>query len=178
MLALQKQQIRARAPAAGPRRLRVARVVAQQQAEEPKIVDRVKQVALAGAVASALLLGSGVVAPDEAFAARSGGRVSSSGFSSRRAAAPRAAPRTRATVNNYSTTVVAPPLVGGYGFGMPFFGGYGFGPSLFMPMPFMGGILQFMIVLFMINVVFSVVKGAVNAANKPGGKSDDDWDSL
>jgi hypothetical protein len=38
---------------------------------------------------------------------------------------------------------------------------------------------QFMIVLFMINVVFSVVKGAVNAANKAGGdKKDDDWDSL
>jgi hypothetical protein len=91
MLALQKQQMRARAPLAGPSRVRVARVVAQQQAEEPKVIDRVKQAALAGAVASALLLGSGVVAPDEAFAARSGGRVSASGFSSRRAA-PRAAP--------------------------------------------------------------------------------------
>jgi len=69
---------------------RAVRVVAQATPEQQQ-GDKIKQVAVAGLVASALLLGS-AVAPEEALAARSGGRVSSSGFSSRRSA-PRAAPR-------------------------------------------------------------------------------------
>lgn len=77
----------ARAPALPARRALVVRASA---AQEPKPVDRLKQAALAGVVATSLLLGS-AVAPEEAFAARSGGRVSSSGFSARRSA-PRAAP--------------------------------------------------------------------------------------
>lgn len=85
-------------------------------------------------------------------------------------------PRRSTTVVN-STTVVAPPLVGGYGFGMPFFGGYGFGMPMFMPIPIFGGLLQLMFLLVIANVVFSIVKGAVNAAGK-AGKKDDDWDSL
>jgi hypothetical protein len=76
-----------RAPTAARRPVRVVAKAAPQD-EQP--TNRIKQAALAGVVASALLLGS-AVAPEEAFAARSGGRVSSSGFSSRRSM-PRAAP--------------------------------------------------------------------------------------
>jgi len=62
-------------------------------------------------------------------------------------------------VNSYNTTVVAPPLVGGYGmgYGMPFFGG-GFGYGYGMPIPFMGGLLQIMFLLVIVNVVFGIVK--------------------
>jgi uncharacterized membrane protein len=82
----------------------------------------------------------------------------------------------RTVVNN--TTVVAPPLVGGFGWGMPFGGyGWGFGPTFLMPFPFMGGLIQMMFLLLIVNVVFSVVKGAVSAAGK-ADKKDDDWDSL
>lgn len=89
-------------------------------------------------------------------------------------------PRRSTTVVN-QTTVVAPPLVGGFGYGMPFFGGgFGYGMPMFMPVPIFGGLLQLMFLLVIANVVFSIVKGAVNAAGKAGGdkKKDDDWDSL
>lgn len=46
--------------------------------------DKLKQVAVASVVASALLVGS-TVSPEAAVAARSGGRVGSSGFAARRA---------------------------------------------------------------------------------------------
>ena len=62
-------------------------VVVKAMKEE---VDRVKQAAVAGLVATALLTGA-MATPEEALAARSGGRASSSGFSARRAAPPRAA---------------------------------------------------------------------------------------
>lgn len=173
-LQLQRSKVQIRGPAA-PQRARVARVVCQATPEHD---NKLKHAALAGVVASALLLGSAVM-PDEALAARSGGRVSSSSFSSRKAA-PRAAPRSSTTVNSYSTTVVAPPVVGGfgYGYGMPFFGGWGFGPTFIMPFPFMGGLLQIMFLLLIVNVVFGIVKGAINAAGSATKKKDDDWDQL
>jgi hypothetical protein len=86
-LRLSQPRVIARGPVAGRRPVRV---LAKAAPQEPQTGDRIKQAALAGVVASALLLGS-AVAPDEALAARSGGRVSSSGFSSRRSM-PRAAP--------------------------------------------------------------------------------------
>lgn len=87
-LQLQRQgQIRG---LSAPRVSRAKPVVVCKAAQQNEQDSKLKQAALAGLVASALLLGSAVV-PDEALAARSGGRVGSSSFSSRRAA-PRAAP--------------------------------------------------------------------------------------
>jgi hypothetical protein len=72
-------------------RLTAPRVVCKAVTEDKSsVADKAKSVAMAGLVAS-LLLGS-AIAPEEALAARSGGRVSSSGFSSRRAAPAKAAP--------------------------------------------------------------------------------------
>ena len=80
----QRVQI-SRAPL-GLARPRAVAVVCKAQKEEVAVADRVKSAAMASMVAGALLFGSGVVDPQAAEAARSGGRVSSSGFSSRRAA--------------------------------------------------------------------------------------------
>ena len=82
---------RAAAPSLPARRPLVVLAKASNSDDVKQAADRVKQAAMAGVLATSLLLGSGLVAPDEAFAARSGGRVSSSGFSSRRAAPSRAA---------------------------------------------------------------------------------------
>lgn len=66
------------------------------------------------------------------------------------------------TVNHYHTTVVtAPPVAGGFGYGMPFFGGgfrFGFAPTFYMPIPFLGSILQFAFVMLLVSVVFNIVK--------------------
>ncbi|KAI8471376.1 MAG: hypothetical protein J3K34DRAFT_417420 [Monoraphidium minutum] len=185
-MALSMQQARRATIARGPlaaQRPRVAKVVAKATTEERSMADKAKQVALASLLTATILTGSSMVAPEEALAARSGGRVSSSGFSSRRAAPAKAAPARSSTTVINRTTVVAPPLVGGYGFGMPFFGGFGgmgYGMG-FMPFPFFGGIIQIMFLLVIVNVVFSLVKGAVNAANSAGNgksKDDGDWDKL
>ena len=70
-----------------PLRARVApRVVCQAQDD-----SKLKQVAVASVVASSLLV-AGAINPEEALAARSGGRVSSSGFSARRAGPSQMAP--------------------------------------------------------------------------------------
>lgn len=70
-------------PARGVARTRAVLCKAQSE----NVADRVKSAALAATIAGALLV-SPMVAPPDAEAARSGGRVSSSGFSSRRAAPP------------------------------------------------------------------------------------------
>lgn len=87
------QRVQIRAAPALPSRARAVAVRATVVEEKKSITkaERVKQAALAGVVATSLLVGTNLVAPEEAFAARSGGRVSSSGFSSRRAAPSRAA---------------------------------------------------------------------------------------
>ncbi|XP_008804912.2 uncharacterized protein LOC103718046 isoform X1 [Phoenix dactylifera] len=71
----------------------------------------------------------------DAMAAKSGGRVGGQAF---RSAAPRSSgPR----INNSRTNVfinppMAPPLVGGYGYGVPFYGGWGWSPfTFFAPGP-------------------------------------------
>ncbi|KAJ0985094.1 hypothetical protein J5N97_003450 [Dioscorea zingiberensis] len=72
----------------------------------------------------------------EATAAKTGGRVGGQAF--RSAAPPKSSgPR----INNSRTNVfinppVAPPLVGGYGYGTPFYGGWGWSPfTFFAPGP-------------------------------------------
>ena len=125
----------------------------------------------AGAALSAAFIASVLFAatPDEALAARSGGRVGGSSFSSRPRAAPRAAPRSGPSYNFYS----APPLVspyGGYGFGLPFFGG-----GIVAPMPFfgIGAIFNIMIVLIIVNVVLTTIRNFTNGNDR---RNDDSWD--
>ncbi|CAD7700920.1 unnamed protein product [Ostreobium quekettii] len=122
--------------------------------------------ALAGpvvaAVAAAML--TGAMVPEEAWAARSGGRMGGSSF--------RAMPRAGGGGGRYSGyggysggALVAPPLVGGYGYGgvMPFFfPGFGFG--------FGGGLFQIFIAMFLINAVVNAIR------NVTEGDKDDDFD--
>ena len=117
-------------------------------------------------MSAALVLGS-FASPDDALAARSGGRVGgSSGFSSRRSM-PRAAPGPSVRNYNYYS---APPLVSPYGFGMPFFGG-----GIVAPFPLfgLGSIFNIMILLFMINVAVNVISSFTNAKR---GDKEDRWD--
>jgi uncharacterized membrane protein len=92
-----------------------------------------------------------------------------------RAAATRAGPQ----VNNYSTTIVAaPPVYSPFGFGGFGYGGFSFMPVV--PIPFFGGILQFMFLMLIVSFVFNVIKGAIGAAsgaNSNKSKSQD-WDDL
>ncbi|XP_068653671.1 FLUCTUATING-LIGHT-ACCLIMATION protein 1, chloroplastic-like [Aristolochia californica] len=98
----------------------------------------------------------------EAVAAKSGGRVGGLAF---RSAAPRSSsPR----INNSRTNIfinppVAPPLVGGYGFGSPFYGGWGWYPfSFFVPGPSVaigvGGGSHFFELLLVLGVVATVIR--------------------
>lgn len=106
-----------------------------------------------------------VSTPDAAEAARSGGRVGGSSFSSRRSAP--SAPRGGGGVRNYNY-YAAPPLIGGYGYGMPFFGG-GIG---FMPFG-IGGLFNILLLMVIANVVINTIKGFTN---KNGNESWDDND--
>ncbi|CAL5221088.1 g3215 [Coccomyxa viridis] len=126
------------------------------------------------ALAASLLLSAAV--PEDALAARSGGRVGGSSFrSSAPRAAPRAAPAPRSSgpaVRNYNNYYSAPPLVGGYG-------GYGYGgggisimPSFGMPLFYGGGIFNFFVVMFVASAVLGVVR---NLASR-GRSNDDEFD--
>ncbi|XP_057486041.1 uncharacterized protein LOC130772313 [Actinidia eriantha] len=73
---------------------------------------------------------------DPASAAKTGGRVGGQAF--RSSASPRSSgPRiNNSRTNIYINPRVAPPLVGGYGYGLPFYGGWGWSPfSFFAPGP-------------------------------------------
>lgn len=144
---------------------------------------------MAVAVASALKVAE-VLAPAEAHAARSGGRISSSGFGARRsfAATPRMgapAHRQPTVVNNYrSTHVAAPTLASPFS---PFggFGGFGFvRPVAVLPFPALGVLLQMLLAWLMLSIVLGVVRAAITAsqrrrAAKRQWRSDsEDWDSL
>lgn len=143
---------------------------------------------LAGFVAAAML--AGALIPEEAMAARSGGRVGGGGFSSGRSMGRSAAPSRSApapapsaagrTYNSY--TYAAPPVIvsPGYGYGMSPFGGFmpsygvvGFGG---------GGLLQFFFLMVAVSVVFNVissVSSAVSSGKEDGkgmDKSDKDGD--
>lgn len=82
---------RARVSSAVPRRVLICS--AKQQEEEVPLAKKMALGSVAAALAAALLVGAAV--PEDAMAARSGGRVGGSSFRSARPApsAPRAAPR-------------------------------------------------------------------------------------
>lgn len=127
---------------------------------------------VAATLTAGILMGAQLAAPQEALAARSGGRAGASSFSARRAA-----PAARSQVNNYSTTIVsAPPVYSPFGFG-----GFGFGGVSIMPVvpiPFFGGILQFMFLMLVVSFVFNVIKGAIGAASSGSKAKSQDWDDL
>jgi uncharacterized membrane protein len=76
-------------------------------------------------------------------------------------------PRSGPSVRNYNY-YSAPPLVSPYGFGVPFFGG-----GIVTPFPFfgIGTIFNIVILMFVLNVVLSVIR---NFTNK--GNNNDTWD--
>ncbi|KAK9812578.1 hypothetical protein WJX73_010156 [Symbiochloris irregularis] len=129
-------------------------------------------------LASIVLGGAGF--PEDALAARSGGRIGgSSGFRSapRSAPAPRASPRPQ--INNYNN-YSAPPLVGGYrgGYGYggfsPFggFGGVNVFPSFGVPLFAGSGFFNLILIAIVFSTVTSVVRSVL------GGRRRDDSDDY
>mmetsp|Transcript_19642 Transcript_19642/g.54789 ORF Transcript_19642/g.54789 Transcript_19642/m.54789 type:complete len:200 (-) Transcript_19642:531-1130(-) len=169
--------------------VRPAVCVAKAAGRGDNVEEQPRQSKLAmpfAAVLSAALITSAIV-PDEAMAAKSQGRVGgSSGFRSSKAAQRAAPQQTTTTVNNtvIAAPAMAPPVYAPSPFG---FGGFGFGgfsimPTFVMPFPFFGGILQFFLLMFVVSVVFNVVRAiasnASNNNNSSGGKKDDGWGDL
>lgn len=86
--------------------------------------------------------------------------------------------RTSTTVVNnvvVAPPVMAPPMFSPFGFG---FGGFSIMPTFVMPVPFMGGLLQFFLLATLASVIFGAVRAlsAGNAAQKKG--KDDSWGDL
>ncbi|XP_020083439.1 uncharacterized protein LOC109706839 [Ananas comosus] len=111
-------------------------------------------------------LAAGVLAlgpVDGALAAKSGGRVGGQAF---RSAAPRpSGPRiNNSRTNIYINPPVAPPLVGGYGYGVPFFGGgWGWSPfTFFVPGPSVavgvGGGFDIFVAFLVLGTVATVIR--------------------
>ncbi|XP_073317739.1 uncharacterized protein [Primulina huaijiensis] len=126
-----------------------------------KIENHLAKLALVAMTAGILTLGS----VDPAAAAKTGGRIGGQAFKS--APPPRSAgPR----INNSRTNVfinppVAPPLVGGYGYGLgvPFYGGWGWSPfSFFAPGPSVavgvGGGLDVFVLFIVLGAVSAVLR--------------------
>ena len=159
-----------------------------EETDEPSLMQKIS-IPTAALVVCALL--SGAVIPEEAFAARSGGRMGGSSFRSRAPSMPRGGGGRRSGLsikrlfkhhasfavccssyrqyNYYGSPGIAPPLVGGYGYGM---GGYGLMPSFFFPIGF-GGIFNIFIALFVLNAIVSTVQKFQNKDNDR-----DDFDDL
>lgn len=139
-------------------------------AQNEKHNEITQKLAIAGLVA--LLLAGAT--PEEALAARSGGRMGGGSFRSMPRSMPRSAPRASAgpSVRNYNT-YIAPPLVSPYGYGVPFFGGG------VMVSPFgIGGIFNILFIMFAFNVVLSVARNFIEADKDKDSKSKgtDSWD--
>ena len=125
-------------------------------------------------LASSLILSAPLAMPDDAWAARSSGRVGGSSFRS----APRAAPRAAAPRGGNTNIYVAPPL-GGYGYG---YGGMSFMPSIFMPgfgfgfggFSLISTLVQLFVVVTLLNIAFSVFQGISSG----GGRDKDDEDTM
>ncbi|GFH23776.1 hypothetical protein V8C86DRAFT_2604551 [Haematococcus lacustris] len=133
---------------------------------------------LAALVAAAMLTGSAI--PSEALAAKSSGRVGgTSGFKSRKMEAAAPSQQQTTVINNTTVLapapVMAPPLIGGFGYGGF---GYSFMPSFVLPFPFMGGILQIFLVVTVVSIIFNVIKGVFAATVSASKKNDDGWGDL
>uniref|UniRef100_A0A7S0R827 Uncharacterized protein n=1 Tax=Pyramimonas obovata TaxID=1411642 RepID=A0A7S0R827_9CHLO len=150
--------------------------------EEPQAeTSWVKNKALGALLAGALMLSSAF--PDEALAAKSAGRAGGRGGFSSRAQARRAPPpRTTSGTTNVTVVQTAPPIFGGFGgfgyggmYASPF-GGFGFFPVF----GFGAGILQFMLLLFVLQVLFSFVTSMFSRGDdEPTNKKDkSDFDDF
>ncbi|XP_011623849.1 uncharacterized protein LOC18435581 isoform X2 [Amborella trichopoda] len=102
-------------------------------------------------------------AAQDAMAAKSGGRVGGQAF--RSAPPPRSSgPRiNNSRTNIYINPPVAPPLVGGYGFGGSYYGGWGWSPfSFFVPGPSVaigvGGGFDFFLIFLVLGAIAAVVR--------------------
>ncbi|XP_043719981.1 uncharacterized protein LOC122667676 [Telopea speciosissima] len=118
---------------------------------------RLAKLAIVTLAAGVLALG----AVDEASAAKTGGRVGGQAFrSAPRSSAPRG---NNSRTNIYINPPVAPPLVGGYGYGVPFYGGYGWAPfSFFVPGPSVaigvGGGFEVLVLFMFLGAVAAVIR--------------------
>ena len=120
------------------------------------------------------------MAPDEALAARSSGRVGGSSFRS-------AAPSRSYSGGGGSRGYAAPPLVGGYGYG---YGGMGY--SSFMPpviigapmgmgfggFGFLGGMFQFFIIATVLQAVLAAVANGLGKGKDGSSGRDDQGDDT
>ncbi|KAM3394976.1 hypothetical protein CQW23_16944 [Capsicum baccatum] len=117
-------------------RVHSTKILSKHSPDDPqdslwKSENKFAELALVAVAAGVLTLGS----VDPASAAKTGGRVGGQAF---RSTAPRSSlPRiNNSRTNIYINPPVAPPLVGGYGYGVPFYGGWGWSPfSFFAPGP-------------------------------------------
>ncbi|CBI17856.3 uncharacterized protein LOC100249657 [Vitis vinifera] len=132
--------------------------------------NQLAKLAMVTLAAGVLTLGS----VHEASAAKTGGRIGGQAF---RSAPPRASsPRiNNSRTNIYINPPVAPPLVGGYGFGygVPFYGGWGWSPfSFFAPGPSVaigvGGGFEVLVLFMFLGAVAAVIRRFA------GSKDEDD----
>ncbi|KAG6586091.1 uncharacterized protein LOC111444353 [Cucurbita moschata] len=134
--------------------------------------NRLAKLAIVTLAAGVLSLGS----VHDASAAKTGGRVGGQAF---RSAAPRSSsPRinNNSRTNIYINPRVAPPLVGGYGYGVPYYGGgWGWSPfSFFAPTPSVavgiGGGFDVLVLFIFLGTVAAFVRRFL------GGRGEDDDD--
>ncbi|CAL0307008.1 unnamed protein product [Lupinus luteus] len=142
----------------------------KQQPSPTKEENKLAKLAMVALAAGVLTLGS----VDDAFAAKTGGRIGGQSF---RPSAPRSSPRinNNSRTNIYINPQVAPPLVGGYGYGVPFYGGWGWSPfSFFAPGPGVavgiGGGFDTIVLFMFLGAAAAVVRKFFGSRNE-----DDDY---
>ncbi|XP_019454473.1 PREDICTED: uncharacterized protein LOC109355730 [Lupinus angustifolius] len=142
----------------------------KQQPSPTKDENKLAKLAMVALAAGVLTLGS----VDDAFAAKTGGRIGGQSF---RSSAPRSSPRinNNSRTNIYINPQVAPPLVGGYGYGVPFYGGWGWSPfSFFAPGPSaavgIGGGFDTIVLFMFLGAAAAVVRKFFGSRNE-----DDDY---
>ncbi|XP_010914199.1 uncharacterized protein [Elaeis guineensis] len=132
---------------------------------------KLAKLAIVTLAAGVLTLGS----VHDAMAAKSGGRVGGQAF---RSAAPRSSgPR----INNSRTNVfinppLAPPLIGGYGYGVPFYGGWGWSPfTFFAPGPSVAVGIGGGFDVFAAFIVLGVIAAVIRRFTGRGEDDEDDY---
>ncbi|CAL1358455.1 unnamed protein product [Linum trigynum] len=135
------------------------------------------------AALTAGVLTLGCLSPDDASAAKSGGRMGGQSFRSSQQQPRSSSPRINnnsSRTNIYVNPPVAPPLVGGYGygFGVPFYGGWGWSPfSFFAPGPSVavgvgGGFDTFALFIFL-GAAAAVVRRFARSIRDRGDEDDE-----
>lgn len=112
----------------------------------------------------------------DALAAKTGGRVGGQAF--RPSPPPRSSsPRiNNSRTNIYINPPVAPPLVGGYGYGVPFYGGWGWSPfSFFAPGPGaaigIGGGFEVVALFMFLGAAAAVIRKFIGSPNEDDDES-------